>query len=348
MSHKGGTTFQDIADYTHLSKTTISRYFNAPQTLTPASRQRIKEALQALDYRGSNKVGRMLANGQTELIGILTPRFYYHFYSHLINDILDTFRENSYKFIVFTCDADDKVEQRAIEELITYRVEGLLVLSHTLPSRKLASLKLPIVAIERESEYVCSVDSNNYSGAVGAAEKLISDGCEVLVHINSTENPNAPSMKRIRGFEDTCHQHGVCVRMFLHEYPQNFTLAHERVDQILASVEQEFPNKKIGFFVSNDTFAQLLINRLVREGRHIPEQFEVIGFDDSPIAQQAVVPISAVRQNVHQMASTAMRMLDQQIELHRSGKDATPPLQHAVIEPSLVLRESTLPGPQRP
>lgn len=336
-------TFQDIADYTHFSKTTISRYFNAPQTLTPASRQRIEEALEALDYHGGSKVGRMLANGQTELIGILTPQFFFPFYAHLINDILDTFRDNHYKFIVFTCNGDEAVEQRAIAELTAYRVEGLLVLSHTLPSRKLADLKLPVVTIERENEYTCSVDSNNYSGAVSAAEKLLADGCEVLVHINSTEHPQAPGMKRIQGFQDTCRQHGALARLFLHEYPQDFALTRARVEEVLAQVEAEFPDKKVGFFVSNDTFAQLLVNRLVREGRQIPAEFEVIGFDDSPVAQQTVVPVTAVRQNIRMMASTAMHLLERQIAAYRCGKDAAP-LQHAVIEPALIVRESTLPS----
>ena len=34
-------TFQDIAQYTGLSKTTISRYFNRPETLTEKHREKI-------------------------------------------------------------------------------------------------------------------------------------------------------------------------------------------------------------------------------------------------------------------------------------------------------------------
>ena len=57
-------TFADIAAYTGFSKTTISRYFNDPDSLTLENQQKIADALVALDYK-ENKVGRILASGMT-------------------------------------------------------------------------------------------------------------------------------------------------------------------------------------------------------------------------------------------------------------------------------------------
>ena len=55
-------TFADIAAYTGFSKTTISRYFNDPDSLTLENQQKIADALTELDYK-ENKVGRILASG---------------------------------------------------------------------------------------------------------------------------------------------------------------------------------------------------------------------------------------------------------------------------------------------
>ena len=60
-------TFADIAAYTNFSKTTISRYFNNPDSLTLENQQKIAEALTALNYK-ENKVGRILASGKTEFV----------------------------------------------------------------------------------------------------------------------------------------------------------------------------------------------------------------------------------------------------------------------------------------
>ena len=45
MARKKNVTFNDIAQYTHFSKTTISRYFNNPDSLTPENQQIISDAL---------------------------------------------------------------------------------------------------------------------------------------------------------------------------------------------------------------------------------------------------------------------------------------------------------------
>ena len=66
MARKKNVTFNDIAQYTHFSKTTISRYFNNPDSLTPENQQIISDALDKLNYK-ENKVAKILANGQVNV-----------------------------------------------------------------------------------------------------------------------------------------------------------------------------------------------------------------------------------------------------------------------------------------
>ena len=102
---KKNITFSDIAKYTGFSKTTISRYFNNPDSLTLENQQIIATALEKLNYK-ENKVARILANGKTEFIGIIIPNLYMHYYSEILNQILKTYDSFGYKFLVFT-DTDD-------------------------------------------------------------------------------------------------------------------------------------------------------------------------------------------------------------------------------------------------
>ena len=66
---KKQVTFADIAEYTHFSKTTISRYFNHPDSLTLENQEKISQALEDLGYK-KNKLAKVLANGKSEFIGI--------------------------------------------------------------------------------------------------------------------------------------------------------------------------------------------------------------------------------------------------------------------------------------
>ncbi len=51
MSKKKQVTFADIAEYTNFSKTTISRYFNHPDSLTLENQEKISQLLTHLDIK---------------------------------------------------------------------------------------------------------------------------------------------------------------------------------------------------------------------------------------------------------------------------------------------------------
>lgn len=62
--NKKKVTFDDIAKYTGFSKTTISRYFNNPDSVTLENQDKISQALKDLNYQ-ENKLAKVLANGKT-------------------------------------------------------------------------------------------------------------------------------------------------------------------------------------------------------------------------------------------------------------------------------------------
>ena len=176
MKSKKKVTFADIALYTGFSKTTISRYFNDPDSLTLENQQKIADALVALDYK-ENKVGRILASGKTEFVGLIIPNLYLHYYSEMLNQILATYETYGYKFLVFAGSSKADVERKYIEELLAYNIEGMIILSGTIPSRELASYNVPVVGIEREDQYISSVNTDNYMGGVQAASLLRKSDC---------------------------------------------------------------------------------------------------------------------------------------------------------------------------
>lgn len=120
-----------------------------------------------------NKIAQVLAKGQTEFIGIIIPNLYFHYYSAILNQILTSYSDNHYKFLVFLGDDDIEVERQYIQELQAYNIQGLITLSHTIPSEELASYNIPIVSIEREAQFISSVNADNYLGGVQATSHLI-------------------------------------------------------------------------------------------------------------------------------------------------------------------------------
>lgn len=92
---KKQVTFADIAEYTNFSKTTISRYFNHPDSLTVENQEKISQALDTLGYK-KNKLAKVLANGKSEFIGIIVPNLYLHYYSEMLTQFLSSYSDYHY------------------------------------------------------------------------------------------------------------------------------------------------------------------------------------------------------------------------------------------------------------
>lgn len=335
-------TFADIAAYTNFSKTTISRYFNNPDSLTLENQQKIADALVALDYK-ENKVGRILASGKTEFVGIIIPNLYMHYYSEMLSQILSTYETYGYKFLVFTGNAKADIERKYIEELLAYNIEGMIILSPTIPSRELASYNVPVVGIEREDQYISSVNTDNYMGGVQAAGLLKKSGCDILIHVNGNIPETAPASGRIRGFVDTCKEYHLPYELILTHLGDTFEENRAKIRKVAEQIKQKYPNKKKGIFMPNDTHANVLLNLLIQKYGKLPESYQLIGFDDSPISREAVIPTSTVGQQIPVIAREAMKILSAQMEERKKRRPALPgdPV-HKIIPPILIRRNTTI------
>ena len=134
---KNKITFADIAKYTNFSKTTISRYFNNPDSLTLENQEIIAKALVDLDYQ-ENKLAKVFANGKSEFVGVIVPNLYLHYYAEMLNQILNTYEKFGYKFLVFVSNSNEETERKYIRELLAYKIEGMIILSHKISSKELA------------------------------------------------------------------------------------------------------------------------------------------------------------------------------------------------------------------
>ena len=94
--------------------------------------------------------------------------------------------------------------------------------------------------------------------------------------------------------------------------------------------------------MSNDTHANILLNAIIRKYGKMPEDYKIVGFDNSSISREAVVPISTVGQQIDAMANETMELLMMQINERKKRKPT--PLEtpvHKVITPVVFRRKTT-------
>lgn len=338
---KKNVTFADIAQYTGFSKTTISRYFNNPDSITVENQEKIANALEVLNYK-ENKLARVMANGRTEMIGVIIPNLYMHYYSDMLDHIISTYEKYGYKFIVFAGNEDADIERKYISELLAYKTEGLIVLSHTLSSKELSEYNIPIVTIEREDKYVCSVNTDNYMGGLQAANILAKSDCDLLIHANADFPEYVPAYGRIKGFQDFCESNKFDYKIMIRDFGGKFEENLKKINDFFNELEENYADKKIGIFMPNDTHANMLLNNIVKKYGVLPDKYKIVGFDNSLVSREAIIPITTIGQQVDKIAEETVKLLAMQIDECKKRRPhlLESPI-HKVLTPVLVRRETT-------
>ncbi len=119
-------------------------------------------------------------------------------------------------------------------------------------------------------------------------------------------------------------------------------LAERFPSPIFNKIEAKYPNQKKGIFLANDTYANMFLNLIFQKYGTFPSTYEIVGFDNSPIASEAILPITTIGQQIDVIAKTAMDLLVQQMDEQkkRVPKPLGEPV-HKQIAPVLIRRNTT-------
>lgn len=120
-------TISDIANLSGVSKTTISRYLNGKyEGMSEATRNRIQEVIEELDYRPSRQA-RALKSQYSSIIGIVVADISNSYTSRMIKGVMDRLNSTDYHTIIMDSDLNTKREANNIKKLIDEQVDGIVI-----------------------------------------------------------------------------------------------------------------------------------------------------------------------------------------------------------------------------
>lgn len=309
---KNRINIKDIASACDISVSTVSRYFNNPDLLSDATRKKIELKLKELNYQPTWSM-QMQEASVSNLIIVVFPHLQFGFYTELLNQLIETGKEKGFHFIPYTSGKSKQEELDAIHTLCQYHPRGIILLSPLLEAEDIANLTVPVITIERSGGNFMQINSDNFTGGKLAAELLLNNKCEVFIHINNGYSTIWPSFKRIVGFE--CLMEGQTYeRIIRQELSEPFMpSATQTMKEIVTDLITKYRGKKWGVFCSNDDIARLFEQQCILNNLTIPEEVEIIGYDNSPISECAIYPITSVAQNISLMARLALDGFDNYI-----------------------------------
>jgi DNA-binding LacI/PurR family transcriptional regulator len=228
--------------------------------------------------------------------------------------------------------APTRDEPRAIQSLLDYRCEALILLGPTLASSSLASLAAdqPVIVVARKvrAAGVGVVRTDDTAGARLATEHLIGLGHTQIAHIDGGTSPGATD--RRSSYRTTMRRAGLNPLVIPAGPTENDgSLAAKQLLDIHPTVT--------AVFTFNDRSAVGFLDT-IRQSRQVPTDLSVIGYDNTTIAALSHINLTTIAQNTPALAQAAI----QQAHTRTTAPQPTPP---KPIAPRLVLRTTT--GPAR-
>ncbi|WP_454877972.1 LacI family DNA-binding transcriptional regulator [Serratia inhibens] len=330
-------SLKDVAKLAGVSLMTVSRAINEPGKLRPDTYQRVKLAIDQLDYVPDLSARRIRGDSnRVQTLGVLaldtatTP-----FSVEMILSIEKTAREHGWNSFVVNLFADDSAEH-TIDLLLAHRPDGVIFTTMglrqvTVPP-KLLDKKLVLANCVSRNNRVASYIPDDEQGQYDAMRALIAKGYRAPLCIHLPENTLAAGLRR-RGLERAWRETGGDVEQ-LQQYHLDLTDGDERYRDCVALLERHFaPGRRDCDVVvcGNDRVAFMVYQVLLAQGWQIPQQVGVLGYDNMVgIGQLFLPPLTTVQLPHYELGRQAALHLINQLEHCETVKVTCP----------LLLRES--------
>jgi LacI family transcriptional regulator len=343
---RNAPTISDVAAKAGVSPMTVSRVINGETNVRPETRERVEEAIKALDYSPSS-AARTLAGGEEIRIGLLHSNPSFNYLSQLLVGSLDQASRLNVQLIVEKCD-DEAEEQSAVDHLIRARLDGIILtppLSESLPVLEaIHQRNIPVVAVAtgRAPDWALSVSINDHAAAFEMTRHLLTLGHARIGFIKGNPRQTA-SEERLQGYRDALSDAGIA------EAPELVVQGLFTYRSGLDAAEQllELSDPPSAIFASNDDMAAATVAIAHRRGLDVPGDLTVCGFDDTALATTIWPELTTIRQPVFEMSRTAVDLLVREIRARRAeARPTREPHMQAKFE--LIRRQSDAAPRRRP
>lgn len=333
-------TITDVATHAGVSKATVSAVLNGSASVRGSTRDRVLSAIELLNYRPAQPVGRAGAR-KLKSIGLLIKEIDNPYYSEIVLGARAHASQNGYTLLVASSEGDYDAERSAVALLQSKDVDGIIAtpvldehadLSHFF---ELKRRNFPFVLLEEVRGVPASlVDVDNVQASRRAVEYLIGQGHTRIVHF-AGPSYSMHSQERIDGVRRACS----ASRLIFTDHDIIEAGAHLE-DGYRAGLAffQDCPPEERPTAVTcyNDLVAIGLWRALSQLGLDVPDDVSLVGCDDIALLQYLPLPLTTVRVPKFRMAEIAAQMLIRHIE----SKTALPP-QKVFLDADLVVRGST-------
>ncbi len=341
-------TLKDVAREAGTSAAACSATLNGNKSgnmrISQPTRERIFAAAAKLGYV-PHPIAQCLSTGRTGVLGLVFPYVDAFvdrnpFCTMLMNGVFTEAIADSYNMMLYTVRDGFWSGNHQVDP----RVDGLIL---ALPGRD-----EPIIQACLESHFPCvavvcspqpdplmTINADDFQGGFLATQHLLGLGHERILMLHGGEKV-CTNQPRIRGYQAALREAGIEPREdLLVEAGFDWKPGFEAMCAVLDRPSRFWPT---AIFAVNDLCAAGAIRAIKSRGLSVPDDFAIVGFDDTWFATTTQPSLTSVRMPIKEMGSMAARMLAAEV------KGYSPSDRHPILNVSLTIRGSCGSGAQIP
>jgi LacI family transcriptional regulator len=289
-------TIKDVARLAQVGVGTASRVVSGKGSVAPATAQRIRQAIEELNFKPSH-AARTLLSGSSQMVGVYIPLLKGTFYTPILQTIDTELRTNGRHMVLAFGRGEGAAREQAIEGvefLIDRGCDGLVVMSSALREEDFASLgakqqHLLILNHRIDAMTDQCFQADHSRAGVLAAQTLLQFRHRKYAVISGPDS--APdNVERIAAFMGELVRQGIdpnSVWTLKSDFSPEGGWAAARA---LVSSGHAFT----ALFCANDEMAVGALSYFQQVGISVPGQVSVLGYDDTHAAEYSAPRLTSV------------------------------------------------------
>ncbi len=323
-------TIYDVAREAGVSMATVSRVVNGNPNVKPVTRKKVLDVIERLGYR-PNAVARGLASKKTTTVGVIIPDISHVFYAELARGIEDIATMYKYNIILSNSDQTREREFHLINTMLGKQVDGLIFISENVTDTHVDEFKrarIPVVlasSIDKKHE-IPSVTIDYRQATFDAITNFIGKGHKRIAMLKGPDTTAGISERKMEGYQDALKAANI-------PFDENLVISSEYAHEDgLEAFEElwKLDERPTAIFCASDELALACINAAYDHGVDVPNDIEVIGFNDTKLAKMIRPTLTTVVQPTYDIGAVAMRLLTKYMN-NEEVEDDTIVLPHHII-----------------
>jgi LacI family transcriptional regulator len=327
-------TIRDVAELAGVSVGSISNYLTSKKAISDRARARIESAIDELGFIPNSAV-RVMRGQRNNAIGFMIPDSSNPFFSEVARGVEDVAIAAGYVVVICNTNGDDSRENHYARALSEMRVVGAIATPLSASEKNLKQLansgaSIVLLGSGEQPLAFSSVDVDDVEGGYLAATHLIERGhTDIVFYGGPGAGPQIHA--RFEGLKRAYRAASLDPELMRRvDADGNSTAARlEGARRVI-----EMTPRPTAAFCANDLLAIALEAEVLRSGIRVPEDFEIVGYDDIDGAQMAPVPLTTIRQPQFEIGKAAATLL-----LEHAKEEVAH--QHISFSPRLIERAST-------